>query len=158
MKNLLILGGLGAIAYTLFGNKIRQALQLAEINTFRIVSVKNLKIHLPNANFTLVAEYVNNTDITLPIDNLVVKIYRVTVENNQEVESEIGNSQPTLGVTFPARQTTKFDIPLSVGLMNIATSFLSLVSANPLIRVKAWITSKGQQVMSETDINLIKQK
>lgn len=151
MKNLILFGGAAWLGWNLFGNRIRQALNLGDVNTFNVVGINNLSIkRFPTIEFNIRAEYINNTDINLPIDNLIVKMYKVE-DSGREVE--IANSNPTSSITFPARETKRFNIPLATNLTSSGLTILSLVR-RPTIRVRVWITAKNVTVQDSHDFNL----
>ncbi len=151
MNKLLIAGGLTFLGYQIFGNKIRQALKLLDVNTFNITGVKNLKFNFPNINFDIRAEYVNNTDITIPIENIVVKLYNFEDPNQPQ---ELANSTPNSGVALKPKQTTRFSIPMAVNLGSNGLTLLSL-RKNPKLMVKAWITVNGQTFIDESEFTLV---
>lgn len=145
MKKLLVLSGLGLGLYALYATAFKKYSTALDMNTFSITGVKNLKPGFGTTKFDIQADYINNTDISLPIDSIVVKVYRL----NNGKEEEIAVSRPNNGVNIKPKDVTKITIPMSLS----TTSLTSLFKSSTL-RIRAWITVQGIVVEDQTDINL----
>lgn len=153
MKKLFVFGGLGLAAYLMFGEKVRQLVQLTDINSFSITGIKNLKIKFPNLAFDVASEYINNSDQELPVENIVVKINKVLSDGTEE---EIGTSRPNTGVKLKPRGVTRFSVPIQVGLSSIFKNALEAITkkGKNLLRIRYYITAYGQTIEDFKDVSL----
>ncbi len=116
-----------------------------DVNTFSIAGIKRFKLSWTDIKFDLVCDYINNSDLSIPVENIVVKVYRL----NGESEEELGVSRPNMGVELKAKQTTTFSIPMNVPLGSIG----GILKASKY-RVRVWITVQGIQIEDVKDISL----
>lgn len=153
MNKLFIFGGLGLAAYMMFGDKVRQLMQLTDVNSFSITGIKNIKFAFPNVKFKVQSEYINNSDIDLPVTNIVVKILKALPDGTEE---EIGTSRPNPGITLKAREVTRFTIPIQTSISSIFSSVSSFLKnkGKNTIRIRYYITAAGQTIEDFTDFKL----
>lgn len=116
-----------------------------DINTFAISGISKLKFKWPNIQFNLNADYINNSDVTIPIDAIVAKVYQL----DGNIENEIAVSSPNLGYTLTAKKNTKISIPMNFALPSIG----SLLKSTKL-RVRVWITVQGITIEDVQDLSI----